>query len=328
MVRPRGALPRQRAVGAVRGGAAPRRASRSASAATGRSWTGPRCASALAELQKNAAAAPGRDFAEHLTDLVVDATEASDDERAHREAIVGLGHEYLAVATGRGTVAEFLEFLRTALRGQDDGGVADDAVELLTFHRAKGLEWDTVFVTGLERGLVPISHAEGDAEALDEERRLLYVALSRAERALHVSWASERDRGGAACVGAHREPVPRRVRTRALGRGARGDRTGHEPARRARRAASGSRPRPTPSSRPTTGACSTTLVAWRLDVSRAAAVPAFVVFDNKVLRSVARRAPDERRRAARRAGVGPAKLERYGAAVLEIVGRHAASSTA
>ena len=51
-------------------------------------------------------------------------------------------------------------------------------VELLTFHRAKGLEFDTVFVTGLERGLVPISHAKS-SEALDEEQRLLYVALSR-----------------------------------------------------------------------------------------------------------------------------------------------------
>ena len=70
------------------------------------------------------------------------------------------------------------------------------------------------------------------------------------------------------------------------------------------------------------------LVAWRLDVSRAAAVPAFVVFDNKVLRSVAQRPPDERPTSCSRSPAsGPTKLERYGAAVLEIVGRHAASST-
>jgi superfamily II DNA helicase RecQ len=70
------------------------------------------------------------------------------------------------------------------------------------------------------------------------------------------------------------------------------------------------------------------LVAWRLDVSRAAAVPAFVVFDNKVLRSVARARPTSRDQLLAVAGVGPTKLERYGAAVLEIVGRHAASPTA
>ena len=69
------------------------------------------------------------------------------------------------------------------------------------------------------------------------------------------------------------------------------------------------------------------LVAWRLDVSRAAAIPAFVVFDNKVLRSVARSRPASGDDLLAVAGIGPAKLERYGAAVLEIVGRHAASPT-
>jgi DNA helicase-2/ATP-dependent DNA helicase PcrA len=65
------------------------------------------------------------------------------------------------------------------------------AVSLLTFHRAKGLEWSTVFVTGLEKGLVPISWATSpDAQA--EERRLLHVALSRAENTLHCSWARSR----------------------------------------------------------------------------------------------------------------------------------------
>jgi DNA helicase-2/ATP-dependent DNA helicase PcrA len=287
----------------------------------------PEVRAALAELQKNAGAAPGRDFAEHLTDLVVDATEANDDERAHREAIVGLGHEYLAVANGRGTVAEFLEFLRAALRGQDDGGVADDAVELLTFHRAKGLEWDTVFVTGLERGLVPISHAQGDAEALDEERRLLYVGLSRAERALHVSWASERDRGGPRASA--RTPSPYLAEFERAVRGEPPAETGRATNERGARAAkarlaAAADAELTPDDRRVFDA----LVAWRLDVSRAAAVPAFVVFDNKVLRSVARARPTSRDELLAVAGIGPTKLERYGAAVLEIVGRHAASPTA
>ena len=52
-----------------------------------------------------------------------------------------------------------------------------------------------MFVTGLEQGLVPISHAK-TPEAMDEEQRLLYVALSRAERVLHLSWARERTVGG------------------------------------------------------------------------------------------------------------------------------------
>jgi hypothetical protein len=91
---------------------------------------------ALESLEAIAAKAPKREFAEHLTDLVTDAAESSDDARAHRDAIAQLGREYLGVASGRGSVPDFLDFLRTTLRGQDDGGIASDAVDLLTFHRA------------------------------------------------------------------------------------------------------------------------------------------------------------------------------------------------
>ena len=75
-------------------------------------------------------------------------------------------------------------------RGTGGGGGAG-AVELATFHRAKGLEWQTVHVVGLEEGFVPIVYAES-SEARDEERRLLYVALTRASRDLHCSWARSR----------------------------------------------------------------------------------------------------------------------------------------
>jgi DNA helicase-2/ATP-dependent DNA helicase PcrA len=68
-------------------------------------------------------------------------------------------------------------------------------VELATFHRAKGLEWEAVSVVGLEEGFVPIVHAVGP-DAVAEERRLLYVALTRAARTLECSWARSRTMGG------------------------------------------------------------------------------------------------------------------------------------
>lgn len=66
-----------------------------------------------------------------------------------------------------------------------------DGVDVATFHAAKGLEWPIVHLAGLEQGLVPISRAQTPAE-LAEERRLLYVAITRAERQLHCHWATER----------------------------------------------------------------------------------------------------------------------------------------
>ncbi|MDE0216205.1 MAG: ATP-dependent helicase [bacterium] len=66
-----------------------------------------------------------------------------------------------------------------------------DAVDVSTFHAAKGLEWPIVHLAGMEQGLVPISRAQTAAEVA-EERRLLYVAITRAKRELHCHWASER----------------------------------------------------------------------------------------------------------------------------------------
>ena len=90
------------------------------------------------------------------------------------------------VGAGRGSAAR-----SGGARPPGRGSVGDGAVELATFHRAKGLEWPTVHVVGLEEGFVPIVYAES-SEARDEERRLLYVALTRASRDLHCSWARSR----------------------------------------------------------------------------------------------------------------------------------------
>ena len=86
-----------------------------------------------------------------------------------------------------------------------DAGDAVDAVELATFHRAKGLEWTSVYVVGLEDGFVPIVYAQS-SESRDEERRLLYVALTRASHELHCSWARVRRMGNGRQM--EREPSP------------------------------------------------------------------------------------------------------------------------
>jgi DNA helicase-2/ATP-dependent DNA helicase PcrA len=274
----------------------------------------------LDELRKSAEAAPGRPFAEHLTDLVTE-TRVSEERQEHVEAVVALGREYLAADGGPGSLAAFHEYLRASLRGGDDGGIRDDAVELLTFHRAKGLEWDTVFVTGLERGLVPISHASGDPAALAEERRLLYVALSRAERHLHVSWARERSRGNRTSSRT-KSPYLAEIE-RALGGGTyepsiAGNRRGASEARR--RLAEVAAGDVAVEDRPLYDA----LVDWRRELARASAVPAYVIFDNKTLRAVSHARPRSSEALLALPGIGPTKLERYGAALLEVVGAHSA----
>jgi DNA helicase-2/ATP-dependent DNA helicase PcrA len=112
------------------------------------------------------------------------------------------GPESTAPDAGRGAGAGGTR--RAAGRAAVDA-TADDAVELATFHRAKGLEWGSVHVVGLEEGFVPIVYAESPG-AIDEERRLLYVALTRAERDLHCSWARVRRMGNGRQM--ERQPSP------------------------------------------------------------------------------------------------------------------------
>ncbi|MGH4008353.1 MAG: ATP-dependent helicase [Pseudonocardiaceae bacterium] len=73
---------------------------------------------------------------------------------------------------------------------------AVQGVTLASLHSAKGLEWDAVFLVGLVDGTLPIQYVDGDQDALEEERRLLYVGVTRARRWLALSWALSRSAGG------------------------------------------------------------------------------------------------------------------------------------
>ena len=90
------------------------------------------------------------------------------------------------------TLAAFADDLFERQAAQHEPTVA--AVVLSTLHSAKGLEWESVHLAGLSEGLLPISHARG-LEAVDEERRLLYVGITRARRRLRLSWARRGLRG-------------------------------------------------------------------------------------------------------------------------------------
>jgi len=282
---------------------------------------------ALDNLRKWAREAPTRPFAEHLTDFATDAEHLAEERREHADALVRLGHEYLEADGGRGTVDGFLEFLQTSLRGDDAGEGSDDAVELLTFHRAKGLEFDTVFVSGLEKGLVPISHAK-TSEAMDEEQRLLYVALSRAERVLHLSWARERTVGGRT-VRRNRSSWIARVEDAVIPGAASSRATGdaHSSIADARdrvaRANGGSTRAKSPIDIAAADApLYAALVDWRLRQSRAASAPAYVIFPNTTLAAIASARPGSARALLDVPGVGPVKAERYGEAVLALVADH------
>jgi DNA helicase-2/ATP-dependent DNA helicase PcrA len=76
--------------------------------------------------------------------------------------------------------------------GDNQAQAGQDAVQLMTVHSAKGLEFDCVFITGLEEALFPHENSMSDADGLEEERRLMYVAITRARQRLYLSFSQTR----------------------------------------------------------------------------------------------------------------------------------------
>jgi len=114
-----------------------------------------------------------------------------------RELITGAA-ELVADELGEVGLRPLDHFLqRTTLVADVDGLDPNaDAITLMTLHNAKGLEFPIVFITGLEDGLFPLAKAYDDPPLLEEERRLFYVGITRAEQKLYLSYAEERRRNG------------------------------------------------------------------------------------------------------------------------------------
>jgi DNA helicase-2/ATP-dependent DNA helicase PcrA len=90
------------------------------------------------------------------------------------------------------TLNDYLE--EVSLRSDiDDWNESRERVNLMTLHNAKGLEFDTVFITGMEDGLIPHYKCQDDQKQYEEERRLLYVGITRARKKLYMTYARQRD---------------------------------------------------------------------------------------------------------------------------------------
>ncbi len=113
------------------------------------------------------------------------------DERAALGALLRMGRDYLRLDPV-GRADSFARWLSATVQSEGDTAGPDrDAIDVATFHAAKGLEWAVVHLAGVEDGYVPIAHAR-TAAARAEEARLLYVAMTRAQRDLRITWADHR----------------------------------------------------------------------------------------------------------------------------------------
>jgi DNA helicase-2/ATP-dependent DNA helicase PcrA len=201
-------------------------------------------------------------------------------------------------------------------------------VTLASLHAAKGLEWDAVFLVGLADATLPISHALAhgpESEPVEEERRLLYVGITRARVHLALSWALARSPGGRQS----RKP------SRFLNGIAPQTRQDPAPSKSRRSRGAATRCRICNNNLTTPAAvmlrrCETCagdvdeelllqLKAWRLDIAREQKVPPYIVFSDNTLIAIAEMMPGDDAALISIPGIGARKLEQYGSEVLELV---------
>ncbi|QKW29312.1 ATP-dependent DNA helicase UvrD2 [Streptomyces seoulensis] len=259
-------------------------------------------------------------------------------------ALVHLAQDFAAARPGA-TLADLVAELDERANSQHAPTV--QGVTLASLHSAKGLEWDAVFLVGVAEGMMPIAYARTD-EQIEEERRLLYVGVTRARERLYVSWSLARSPGGRpnrrpsrfldglrpGSAGRTGRAAPAAAGGVERGFGASAGRTSAQPdvRRRVQRVPARCRV----CGRTLTDAGEMKLMRcddcpsdmdeglyerlreWREGQARRSGLPAFCVFTDRTLMAIAEAAPDDERELARIPGVGLRKLRRHGADVLAI----------
>ncbi|HEX9774767.1 MAG TPA: ATP-dependent DNA helicase UvrD2 [Actinomycetota bacterium] len=207
----------------------------------------------------------------------------------------------LARATTAPDMQSFVADLRARFSAEDDA----TGVHLMTLHRAKGLEFEAVFLPRVEEKELPFALATSD-EDVAEERRLLYVGITRAKRWLHLSHSLSRP-------GERRSsPRPSRFLRELV--------PAEDPV--AKRLAAAAQPKPARPALPMEAEQSPLVRAlreWRRRAASAAGLPAYVIFHDATLAEIAQVRPATRAALRSVSGVGPLKMQRYGEAVLAIV---------
>ncbi|WP_326825521.1 ATP-dependent DNA helicase UvrD2 [Streptosporangium sp. NBC_01639] len=229
------------------------------------------------------------------------------------------------LATKGGDLRAFVTELER--RASEQQAPPVEGVTLASLHAAKGLEWDAVFLVGVTDGMLPIIYAETPGQ-IEEERRLLYVGITRARAHLALSWALARSPGG------RRSRKPSRFLDGLTGRLA-APRRAAVPAAKDRRtlaapvncricaktlvaAAEQKLGRCTGCPADYDEALLERLKAWRTSAAKEAKVPTYVIFTDVTLQAIAERAPVAEQDLLAITGIGRVKLERYGEAVFAL----------
>ncbi len=132
-------------------------------------------------------------FGKDAVGIPVDELSSYDESAAPRTDASGASNFAPDAETGE-IMSPLVAFLTHASleAGDNQAQAGQDAVQLMTVHSAKGLEFDAVFITGLEEGLFPHENAIADVDGLEEERRLMYVAITRARQRLYLCFSQTR----------------------------------------------------------------------------------------------------------------------------------------
>jgi DNA helicase-2/ATP-dependent DNA helicase PcrA len=237
------------------------------------------------------------------------------------QALVDLAQSF-ATGNAAASLGDFVDDLDR--RAAEQHAPVADGVTVATLHAAKGLEWDHVFVCGVVEGTLPITFAE-TPEEVEEERRLLYVGLTRARTGLAVSWALARNPGGRAS----RRPSRflEGLRPRVASDETRERRSTRRSGPKTCRVCGG--PLHSTAARKV-GRCDSCpatydealfeeLRAWRSRTAQEESVPAYVVFTDLTLQAIAENKPSTETELLAISGIGASKRDKYGDAVLALL---------